>query len=415
MSEDQPPLTVLRRKAGARPGPPPPPRGMSPEKALRQALTKSAEGMPGLDLMVHDHVSSLADLAELLSQLPQIALFTLADGPGDGRGLICFGPELVDALIEVQTMGRVDKATRGPRATTRIDAALTRDFVETVLNDFAARVAVVADARWARGFKYGTYVPDPTPLPLMLEEGDYRLQVVTVDLGSGAKRSHVWFALPALANTTAATPTAPAIGHSPAEAAKAAKAKPPADPVWAARMRAAVIDAPVELRVTLTRMKLPLSRLQNLRVGDTIPISRGALGALEVSGAGPGQTLSGRLGQHNGMRAVRLSVTGPAREGTMAMPTSAPQPAKGAQAMFAPPAPIPDMPAPADLVGVSDLPDLPDLPSMGGFDTGPGGLPDLPDLPGLPDLPPLGGPMNSLPNLPNLPDLPDLPDLPSFT
>ena len=54
MSEDMSPLPVLRRKAGARPGPPPPPRGMSPEKALVQALTKSGEGLPGLELTVRE-------------------------------------------------------------------------------------------------------------------------------------------------------------------------------------------------------------------------------------------------------------------------------------------------------------------------------------------------------------------------
>ncbi|UYP66779.1 FliM/FliN family flagellar motor switch protein [Thalassobacter stenotrophicus] len=388
------PLPVLRRKAGARPGPPPPPRGMSPEKALVQALTKSGEGLPGLELTVREQDSTRVDQSELLSQLPEVALFTLADGPGDSRGLICFSPELVDALIEVQTMGRVDQTTRAARETTRIDAALTRDFVETVLTDFATRVVTVADARWARGFKYGTYVPDPTPLPLMLGEGDYRLQCVTVELGNGAKRAKVWLALPAIAAAVqpSLTVAAPTTGATPSKAPVSAP-----DPVWAADMQAAVSDAPVELRVTLTRFSVPLSRLQSLKPGDTLPISRGALGALEVMGAGPGHSLSGKLGQQNGMRAVRLSLAGPAG--------GADQPA-GSNAVFDTSTPIAAAPALAPLTSAPDMPDigappeLPDLPPL---------LPEAGNMPPLPDSPPLDGPDGGLPDLPPLPALPDLP------
>jgi len=394
MSEDMSPLPVLRRKAGARPGPPPPPRGMSPEKALVQALTKSGEGLPGLELTVREQDSTRVDQSELLSQLPEVALFTLADGPGDSRGLICFSPELVDALIEVQTMGRVDKTTRAARETTRIDAALTRDFVETVLTDFATRVATVADARWARGFKYGTYVPDPTPLPLMLGEGDYRLQCVTVELGNGAKRAKVWLALPAIA--AAVQPSSPAgAATTGAPPSKVPVSAP--DPVWAADIQAAVSDAPVELRVTLTRFSVPLSRLQSLKPGDTLPISRGALGALEVMGAGPGHALSGKLGQQNGMRAVRLSLAGPAG--------SADQPA-GSNTAFDTSTPIAAAPALAPPTSAPDLPDigappeLPDLPPLS---------PEADNMPPLPDLPPLDGPDGGLPDLPPLPALPDLP------
>ena len=404
MSEDMSPLPVLRRKAGARPGPAPPPRGMSPEKALAQALTKSGEGLPGLELTVREQDSSRVDQSELLTQLPEIALFTLADGPGDSRGLICFSPELVDALIEVQTMGRVDKTTRAARETTRIDAALTRDFVETVLADFAARVATVADARWARGFKYGTYVPDPTPLPLMLEEGDYRLQVVTVELGNGAKRAQVWLALPAIATavqpSSATSAPASTTGTTPNKAPVSAP-----DPVWAADLQAAVSDAPVELRITLTRFSVPLSRLQNLKAGDTFAISRGALGALEVTGAGPGHSLSGRLGQQNGMRAVRLSLSGAAGSGAT--------PAAG-NTLFDTSAPIAAAPAMAARPSLPDMTSLPDLPAAGA----PPGLPDMPPLspmsgnmPELPDLPSLGDPGGGLPDLPALPDLPSLPPI----
>lgn len=396
MSEDMSPLPVLRRKAGARPGPPAPPRGMSPEKALVQALTKSGEGLPGLDLIVREHDSTRMDQSELLSQLPEVALFTLADGPGDSRGLICFSPELVDALIEVQTMGRVDKTTRAARETTRIDAALTRDFVETVLTDFATRVATVADARWARGFKYGTYVPDPTPLPLMLGEGDYRLQCVMVELGNGAKHAKVWLALPAIAAAAQSSPpfAASITGALPSKAPVSAP-----DPVWAADLQAAVSDAPVELRVTLTRFSVPLSRLQSLKPGDTLPISRGALGALEVVGAGPGHSLSGKLGQQNGMRAVRLSPAEPTR--------GVDQPA-GGNAAFDTSPPIAAEPALASPTSAPDMPDIgappeqPDLPPIS---------PEAGNVPPLPDLPALDGPDGGLPDLPPLAALPDLPSI----
>jgi flagellar motor switch protein FliM len=346
MSEDTAPLSVLRRKAGARPGPAPAPRGMTPEKALRQALAKGADALPGLDLVVTAQGMDVQDQADMIAALPPVALFTLADGPGEARGLVCLDPAFVDALIEVQTMGRVDPDTRAPRATTRIDAALTRDFIEGVLSGFHDRVAPLEQARWAHGFRYGTHLADASPLPLMLEEGDYRILTLKVDLGGAVKSGRIWLALPAVAGGAAVTPAGRTAGHGPK------RPLPPADPIWTGRMKAAVSAATVDLAAVLLRTKMPLDKLRTLKPGDVIPVPRSAMSTVELHAAGGRPVLRARLGQQNGMRAVRLTLGAAASVATAPeLPRTNPEPAL-ASAAPARPNPLPQ----------PDLPDLPALP-----------------------------------------------------
>ena len=96
---EPPKSTALHRKAGARVGPAVVPRGMTPEKALRHALAQASDGYPGLSLTVTDADAVKADQAELVQELPELALFVLLDGPGESRGLLCLSTGLVDGLI----------------------------------------------------------------------------------------------------------------------------------------------------------------------------------------------------------------------------------------------------------------------------------------------------------------------------
>jgi flagellar motor switch protein FliM len=75
---------------------------------------------------VREHV----DLSDARSDLPQDGLIAVLEDGGGARGLIALSHGTVDALVEVQTTGRVDPRNLPPRPVTRIDEALCRDFID---------------------------------------------------------------------------------------------------------------------------------------------------------------------------------------------------------------------------------------------------------------------------------------------
>lgn len=294
-------LTALHRKVGARVDVSDQPRGMTPEKALAQALSSAAQGYAGLQLRVLETRSGRGSQPEIISQLSDIAQFVVLGSAGEQRGVLMVGPELVDALIEVQTMGRLETTPRAPRLTTRIDAALSRDFVETLLEIFTARMADLADARWAQGYAYESYLADPRPLSLMLAEGDYRWQSARVDIGGGVRAADVYLACPA----HFAKPDKTLTGNGKTET----RAKEsPTDPSWRMRLERNVNAAPMRLEAVLARLSLPVLQVETLRPGDVLPLAHHCLDQVRLESHPGAQGLGGRLGQQNGMRAVRLNL-----------------------------------------------------------------------------------------------------------
>ena len=178
------------------------------------------------------------------------------------------------------------------------------------------------------------------------------------------------------------------------------------------QLEASVLQAPAELRAVLHRLTLPLSAVSALKPGDTVPIPRDALDQTVLEVGETSVKVRMRLGQMNGMRAVRLAMPGLAGAAAAGLPApgaapgdmSWPDPSSNAADPMTPPedapmseplAPLPSLDEdpdfappqvdPDDLLG--DLPDLGGLPGLGGDDADDpmsGELPDLGDLGSMP-------------------------------
>ena len=388
--------TVLKRKAEAGR-----PRtdlfAMTPRKALRQALAKAAQDLMEMPLSVSDWSETRMSLAELPETLEDRALLAILEGPGKGLGLVGIAPPLLAGLLEKQTMGRLGSGEVAARRPTRTDAAMCAEFVDRTLADFGEFLAEEPDVTWAAGFRYASWLEDPRPLGLILEDTTYRVIRATVQLGTGeARTGQLLLCVPAKGRGPKPRPKQDAPEEAPEAVA--------GDGDWAGLLEQTVMSADVQINAVLYRMDLPIAEIMALQAGSELAIPMAALEQLELEGVDGKPLARGRLGQANGHRAVRMTVieAGEAEafgasgaavaSGGRQFEAGQPPTPAAARPRPAPPKPAADIPEPAplalDLGGVpgaaAEPAPMAGLPPLG--DTG-----SLPPLGGEGELPPLGG------------------------
>lgn len=266
------------------------------EKAWPLALARAARDGMGLVLQVARQVIERRSLAELLELAPERALIAVLEGPGDSLGVVCISPPLLAGLIEAQTTGKVSANPAPARKPTRTDAAMVAGFLDQALAGMEAALAEEADLVWAGGYRYASFLDDPRPLGLMLEDVSYRVFEAEVALGGGVKSGGLMLAVPAQGR-----------GRKPMPAAA-----PTADPtaqamVFSAAFGEQVMASNCTLQAVMARLTVPLSAVMGLELGMVVPLGSAALDRIDLEGMDGRKLGCGKLGQNRGMRAVRLS------------------------------------------------------------------------------------------------------------
>lgn len=354
-------------------------RAMSPAKALRLSLEKCGDRLFRLALTVCAVEQRGVSHAALKDEEMEDALILLLDGQAGARGAALLDRQFVQALVEVQTMGRVRPGPAAERPFTGTDAAIAAPLLDAMLEGFVTTMEEAAPNFRAGQFRFGDRVGDMRGLMLALDAPDFELIRITVDIAGGGKTGVMTLILPAAA-FDAPDPAAGEEGRGDRFA-----------------LGELAMTAPVTLDAVLDRVEMPLAQVCKLAPGMTLPLSASAIGRTELVAARGHVAATVRLGQMNGFRAVRL--TG----GAMAD-----APAAGGEAGAGRPEAPPELPGePAD--GPPEH-----------FEAGDGKGDDAADPPGLPDQDTGGPPDAQVDDLPDLPglsgsdDLPGLPDLPAL-
>ncbi|GHE06277.1 hypothetical protein U879_07215 [Defluviimonas sp. 20V17] len=287
--------SALRRKAVAG-RPTAQGAALRPERAVRMALARAGQGVPGLDLRVTDLTDSRHALAELLDMVPDHAFLAILEGPAEGLGLVAVAPPVLSGIVEVQTTGRLAKDERPPRKPTRTDAAMTVGLIDKALTELRDELAGTPDIVWAGGFHFASFLDDPRPLGLLLEDIPYRVFTVTVALADGARSGAIVLALPA--EGRGAPPVQAAVDRPDVHEHQE----------WTRALEDAVMAAEAEISAVLHRLRVPLSAVMQLSQGDMIPIPAAQLERIELEAIDGRRLGAGRLGQNRGMRAVRLTL-----------------------------------------------------------------------------------------------------------
>ncbi|MDR5652087.1 FliM/FliN family flagellar motor switch protein [Ruixingdingia sedimenti] len=267
-------------------------------RAWRLSLGRAAQAELGLALEVTALAEGRRSLPELLELLPERALLAVLEGPRDGLGVLALSPDLLAAVIEMQTIGRLAPVPPLPRRPTRTDAAMAAGLIDRALADLDQALAEVEDRVWASGFRYASFLEDARPLGLMLEDQAYRTLSATLDIGAGLRQGAALLALPAAGRGTRPATPAPA----PGARAGAAQAR-----AWTAGMEAVVMATQVRLDGAIARIRLPLSAVLGLAPGAVLPLGAAALDAVALETADGGRIALCRLGQNRGQRALRLT------------------------------------------------------------------------------------------------------------
>lgn len=283
----------------------PPLVGIGAERAWKLAFARQARDEFGLPCdFAQQHLRPVT-LAEVVEILPEKALLLVLEGPAEMLGLCVLSAPVMSGLAEVMTMGHLAHRQAAPRRPTRIDAALLAPFFDDVLEQLEMLLAEDDALVWASGFRFSSFVDEPRSLGLILEDVGYNLLQTTVVLDGGARQGEMLLLLPSAGKGSKPKPKPEVCSHAS----------------FSAALGQQVEHCTVELDAVLTRVKLSLAEVGAWEVGDWLHLPMAELGKIELCPKESSAIFTAELGQHRGMRALRLPVQSPeavAEESTLA-------------------------------------------------------------------------------------------------
>lgn len=270
--------------------------GPGADQGWRLAFARACRDAVGLHVEVTGLRLARRGLADVLELPPERAMIALLDGPGGGLGMIALSPDLMAALIEMQTIGKVAAQPPAARRPTRTDAAMVTGVLDRALAELEAILAEEADLEWAGGFRYASFLEDPRPLGLLLEDQPYRVLLADLALAEGGRKGQLVLALPAEGK-----------GHRPPPRRDGRALPRDTGAGFATALGEAVLGADCVLDSVIARVTLPLREVMGLEIGQILPMTAAALDKITLVGIDGRPLARARLGQHRGMRALRLS------------------------------------------------------------------------------------------------------------
>ena len=262
-------------------------RVMSPSKALRLALAKIAAKMYGMAITVTMVQQVKISNKAIQSETDGDGLLVLLDGATGARGAAQLDCQFLTALIEMQTTGKVRPSQADPRPVTRTDAAIAAPLLDAVLARYDEQLSENDPDFKPVQFRFGDMMEDARALSLALEDPEFDLYRLTLDLEDGAKTGQLTLILP----------------HRNVKPRAEAQAKPrlSAD---TQTLEDSAMDAQVALDAVLAQVKIPLKDVCAFAPGMVLPLDRDCLQKTELTAVDGKVIARVRMGQMNGMRAV---------------------------------------------------------------------------------------------------------------
>lgn len=258
----------------------------TPMRQMRRALGRAADKAAGLSVSVLGISEEDMDAESLIEGGPEgWVVLGLRDGSSAGlTGLFLLDQPLRSALVEMQTMGSLLPPSDDQRRVTRVDAVMTLPFASQVLAELAEVGFGAADLEPA-AYDIGP-IDDLRTAGLVVVQGNYRIWRITIQMGGGETQGEMLIAM----RPKVSVVTAPVKDTSG----------------WSVALRDAVQEAPAELDAILTRMTMPIHKLEEFEVGQVLNLAGTTVGSVTLTGPGGIIITTARLGQVAGKRAVRV-------------------------------------------------------------------------------------------------------------
>ncbi len=344
-------------------------RAMTLGRALRLTAAKQAERLMGMAMNALGVTRRGIGGSEIKDVLDASALLLLMDGPDNQVAVAMLDPALMAGLIQQQTTGKVASQAKDAthRSCTATDATLCAPFVVELMKNAAHLAEEAADKSLLEGYRFGVWAKEARQAQMALDQSDYELIEVTLDLAGGASAGKLHLILPQRR-------------EAPVEETVDENAGAVSQPT--ATLSDTVFGLQAEMMIALTRVSMPLSAVSDFKVGDLLDINVNSMAQALVIDANGSVVSRGTLGQIDGMRAVQVE-QGRAKEHT--------QPRRRASDREE--LDLPDVTLPVGSVSAADFQEETDFVD----DNGAAGLPTLSDI-------------NVFGDISDVNDLPDLDD-----
>lgn len=326
---------------------------LTTSRAVRLAMTKAAHSTLGLVVTVTAIEEIVQPLDEMLNGLAEDLMMVALHRKALPVGLIGLDMQMRAAVLELQTIGQVSRQVADIRPATSTDKQMSDPLVETFLQGLSESVAGSEFEGWLDGLSQHNIIPDTRAAALLLEDKEYRVLRLTVDLGVEDRNGSVVIALPL--SEVVAPPDIPT----------------PIKIDWEPAFRQTVSDATTEFEVELHRFQIALAQAQNLQVGEVLPLPGCTVSSARLVSLDGKVELPAKLGQIGGKRAVRIEQA----------------PAVGMADLAALPAdqPMAEVPAMPEMSAMPEMPAMAEMPAM----------PEMPEVPAIePEEPQIASPMD---------------------
>jgi len=313
-------------------------------RALGRSLSIAADALWALGLSCALKSDDLVSTDRALAKLGDDQLFIILEKDDGPVALLALDRHLVTGLIEVQTLGKVTRFPLDDRPYTQTDAAMMAPLVDATMPRFGSMLSTQPERAHLQGYLFGAQVDDVQTAGLALEAAQMQAVHFDVNLAHATREGRMVFLFPE-----------PPEVHDPGGETRRGK------------YEEAMKMVPARMHAVLTRIHIPLSKVQALKPGDVLEIAPSAITAATLVVEGGHVAAKGKMGQMNGFRAIRiggemklLHKPSPAPEVSETLPTLVPQ---ASQSL--------DFPSPSQASETLSLPSKDQDLNLGGFSTGP--------------------------------------------
>lgn len=267
-------------------------------RIVKQAMSRAAHHECQLPLTVRDTSVAQISLAEVIEKLAPGMFLAMIEGPDDRLGLIALDANMLASCVAMLTAGRVVPGDIAARKPTFTDAALISPILDQFLHLLETGLIDSPQGDCVGGFRFASFLADPRPLSLMLEDQAYQVIIASLDLADGVRDGEWLCAFPDRAPKIT-TPTAdPQPDVTPAQAT-------------GPRLSQHVMLCETQLDAILLRRNLTLHDVLAFEPGTLLTLPMSALEEISLQSLDRQVVARGRLGQSKGARAIRITTIHP--------------------------------------------------------------------------------------------------------
>jgi flagellar motor switch protein FliM len=258
---------------------------VSVSRALGRSLSLAADALWALGLTTAVKSDEIVPTARAFSRLPDDQMLIVLEKEDGPCAIVGIDRALVTGVTEVQTLGKVTRFPLDQRPFTPTDAAMLAPLLDAALPRFSSMLAGQPDRTYLQGYGFGALVDDVQTAALALDVESCHVIRFDIALAQDQRSGQIVILFP--------------------EAVK------PIDTVDAGACQSGKYEAalqlvPAQMQAILTRIHIPLVKVQSLKPGDVLEISANALTSASLVVDGGHVAARGKMGQMNGFRAVRI-------------------------------------------------------------------------------------------------------------